>query len=330
MAQTKTGTTGITDQFQGYFSRKLLATLKENLILAPFGAKSEVPKGNDKTITWFRFGAAATTDIAALTEGTPLAAYRTLALDKVTATLTQYGQIIQLTDVLQATELFNHMKAATVTNGMDAALHAEEIIRNELGSDMTGGTYIGDRTKRLAQGAANYAAVDTATDKSTVSLTALDVLDAVTNLKINKAVEQPGGGFVGMSGHAVLRDLMNDGDWIDAAKYGDVNRIFNGEVGKIHGCRFLGSTVPFRSVSTQYTYNVAGDVYSTFILGQQAFGVPNIPAMSAMSPKVYVVTGADKGDPLDQQTDIGFKTFYTAKGLTTEAICEIYSGTSYA
>lgn len=37
---------------------------------------------------------------------------------------------------------------------------------------------------------------------------------------------------------AALRGLMDDSEWIEAAKYGDPSRLFDGEVGRLYSCRF--------------------------------------------------------------------------------------------
>src|SRR5687767_4217633 len=121
MAQTTTTTH--TDELQKYFAKDLLTYQVQALRLAEFGKKAPLPtKAGVNSIRWFRQGAPATADITTLTEGTVITATRTLALTEVDATLVHYGQVVQITDELLATEFFSTMEQATRTNAEDAAL----------------------------------------------------------------------------------------------------------------------------------------------------------------------------------------------------------------
>jgi len=48
--------------------------------------------------------------------------------------------------------------------------------------------------------------------------------------------------FMAISTVTPLRSLMDDSEWIDAAKYGDPSRFFDGEVGRYYGCRIVEET----------------------------------------------------------------------------------------
>lgn len=50
-----------------------------------------------------------------------------------------------------------------------------------------------------------------------------------------------GGDYMCIATVDALRGLKDDPEWENAALYGDPSRIFNGEVGRIHGCRFIES-----------------------------------------------------------------------------------------
>ena len=167
--------------------------------------------------------------------------------------------------------MFNHLEQATVTNGQDAALKVDELLRNKLGSDVT------DKQKRYAGAATSFATVGGTDD----AMTALDILDASTNLRVQNA--RPSAGyFTAVMAPEVARDLMNDDDWLEASRYGDTEQLFKGEVGRYMGVRVVTTTNPFRSTS-QYTYAAAGAVYSTFVVGDQSYGGVNLATMSAYS-----------------------------------------------
>ena len=318
---TNAGAPNVSESLQTYFDKKLLEQTLKNIVLDQFAYKADLPaKRGHKDIKFFRYPEADTTDVDALTEGVAIASgdYKRLELQSVSATLGQYGQVIGITDLLSAVELFNHLEQATTTNGQDAALKVDEILRNELGSNVT------DKQKRFAGAATSYATVGGTDD----AMTALDILDASTNLRVQNA--RPSNGyFTAIMAPEVARDLMNDDDWLEASRYGDTEQLFKGEVGRYMGVRVVTTTNPYRS-NTQYTYNAAGAKYSTFVVGDQSYGGVNLASMSAYSPKMIIAQGPDKTDPLAQLTTVGFKFYYGCKVLNAKHLVEIYSTTNYS
>tara|TARA_Y100001972_G_C7635929_1_gene319264 strand:- start:463 stop:1461 length:999 start_codon:yes stop_codon:yes gene_type:complete len=320
---TNSGSDDVSSSLQTYFDKKLLEQTLKSIVLDQFAYKAPLPaKIGSKDVKFFRYPESDTTDIDSLTEGTAPAAadYKRLELQSVSCSLTQYGQVVGITDLLSAVELFNHMEQATVQNGQDAALKVDEILRNKLGSDVTG------KQKRFAGAAAGFSGVTGSDD----AMTALDILDASTNLRANNA-RTSNGYFTAIMAPEVARDLMNDDDWLEASKYGDVDQLYRGEAGRYMGVRIVTTTNPFRSnaAGTQYQYIADGGAYSTFVVGDQAYGGVNLSTMSAYAPKMIISQGPDKSDPLAQLTTVGFKFYYGCEVLQASHLVEIYSTTNY-
>ena len=321
MAGTTLSTTsGISDQIQRYFDKKLLTQTLKTIVLDQFAFKAPLPgKAGHKTIRFFRYPESATTDVQTMTEGTllTLGNSKQLSLTTVDVALAQYGQTVTISDLLSAVELFNTMEQATVQNGQDAALKVDELLRNILGDS----TAI---QLRYAGAATNYATVGGTDD----AMTALDILDAATNLRVNNA--RPSGGyFTAVMAPEVARDLMNDDDWLEASKYGSPDQLFRGEVGRYMGVRVVATTNPYRQ-NTQHTYAAAGTRYSTFVVGDQSYGGVNLATMSAYSPKMVIAQGPDKTDPLAQFTTVGFKFYYGGAIINANHAVNIYSVTNYS
>ena len=315
---TLTTTSGITDQIQRYFDKKLLTQTLKTIVLDQFAFKAALPgKAGAKTIRFFRYPESNTTDVLGVTEGTlrTVAQSKQLSLTSVDVALAQYGQTVTISDLLSAVELFSTMEQATVQNGQDAALKVDELLRNILGDSATIG-------ERFAGAATSYATVGGTDD----AMTALDILDAATNLRVNNA--RPSGGyFTAIMAPEVARDLMNDDDWLEASKYGNPDNLFKGEVGRYMGVRVVATTNPYRQ-NTQRTYNAAGTRYSTFVVGDQSYGGVNLATMSAYSPKMVISQGADKYDPLAQYTTVGFKFYYGGAIINANHAVNIYSVTN--
>jgi len=360
MAGNMTLSSDLSSQYREHFESQLLTYAVQATRKAEFGQKAPLPKGiGSKQISFFKYGAPSDTQIADLTNTSaaetvdsdgvynPIDVFgssasaadsgvRELSLSKVTATLQQIGQVVVISDVLNNTEFLNSLAQATKTNGEDAALKCDNIVRDQLCRTVAGG---GGATN-LSSGAegGNTMFAGAAANLSDLSSTptkcsAADVLDVVTQLRINRAPEIDGG-YVSVAAPQVLRDLMRDSDWLNAATRSNVGALYNGEVGSLYGVRFVEDTNPFRVLdaadANHDTYNSAGDAFCTLFLGGEAFGVPALSGDSPMSPSIQIVDTPDKKDPLNQVVTVGFKTMYTAKVLTPSYYIRFFSTTGYA
>lgn len=342
---TDTSSTGITNSLQAYFSKELLKQIVQNLVLDQFAKRQALPeKAGKNSVRFFRYVEPATTDIKDLAEGdgwdssgTPTAwgksAYKEMTLEYVDVTLSQYGQVIGISDLLTAQELFNHMEQATTVNGQDAALHLDTKIAYTLGDDtsITGGTTItANKISRFAGAAGYYSAAPT----SSQVMSGLELLDTATALKVNNA-PTTNGYYTAVADPRVLRDLQNDSDWISSRHYGDPEAIMKGEVGRYAGIRCIETTNAYRTeegaaAAKRVTYNGSGAVYSTFVFGDQAYGTVDLASQSPYAPKMQIAQGPDKNDPLAQLTTVGFKTYYGQKILQPKFLAQVYSGTNYS
>ena len=340
-----TTTTTLSNQYQNYFSKKLLSYAVQALVMDQFAEKTPLPaKAGHKAITMFRFGAPSTSDIESLTEGTAPSGTRNLSLAKIEKTLAQRGQVIKLTDILTATDLFNSLQQSVKTNGEDAALDMDTLTRNTVVGSNTAGTAKenGDGsaldnsdtlTEQYADGGTDYSTFDDATGTDTV-MAASSILDAVTKLKVNRAQPARGGMYAALTSPQVLSDIMQVNEWLNASQYSNVQELYRGEIGSLYGAKFITSTNGWSSVYSsedddRFAYSAAGtkdraagaNIYATLFVGQQAYGVPELSSQSPFSPKVIITDKADKTDPLNQLTTAGIKTFWCALRLN----CNYYT-----
>jgi len=312
------GSNDISVAMQRYFSRELLATIEKTVVLDQFAMKAPLPeKSGGKTMRFFRYEEGDAANVDTLTEGTTPTT-KALQMETVDVDLVQYGQVLSISDIADATALFNNIEQATLRIGRDSALKLDSVIRTELFSNTTGVSdiYSGATT--------SYGASITAADAS-------DWLDAATALKINAASPMDGG-FVAIVGPQQARDLLADSEWQEAHHYAEPQARLRGEIGRMHGVRFVETTEPFRAGSggSQYTYSSSGDIYGSVVVGAQAYGVPSLSSQSPYSPSVYIVSGADKNDPLNQRILVGFKSFFAAKNIQPKHIARVYSKTGYS
>jgi N4-gp56 family major capsid protein len=335
-----TTSTTLTNQFQNYFSKELLSIVQQETILDQFGMKAPIPKNNgNKAISMFRFGAPSIGSVQSLTEGTAIASanYRALALNKLDKSLAQYGQVIGLTDILRATDLFNSLQQATKTSGLDMALWVDSVIRNTLiGSNLTasgssigsaaegGGTFDNSDACNTAAGSGGikvygnpatlttqtFSALNSDTTAANTTMTASAVLDSMTRLKRNRA-PLINGGYVLATDPRVARDLMRDSDWLNASNYGNKGQPFyKGEVGSIYGCRVVTQTNSFVSTGSgtaadEFVYQASaaggGLAVSKDIIASFFFGNEafGIPALTGDDPLSPKIVITDTPDKSD-------------------------------
>jgi N4-gp56 family major capsid protein len=325
-----TTSTTLTNQFQTYFSKELLTLVQQETILDQFAMKNPIPKnqgyaGASQKLAMFRFGPPSISGVQSLGEGTAIASanYRALALNKLEKGLTQYGQVIGLTDILRATDLFNSLQQATKTSGLDMALWVDSVIRNTLiGSNLTasgssigsaaegGGTFDNSDACNTAAGSGGikvygnpatlttqtFSALNSDTTAANTTMTASAVLDSMTRLKRNRA-PLINGGYVLATDPRVARDLMRDSDWLNASNYGNKGQPFyKGEVGSIYGCRVVTQTNSFVSTGS----GTAGDefVYQATPAGGGLAVSKDIIASFFFGNEAYGIPHLTGDDPL--------------------------------
>ena len=336
-----TTSTTLTSQFQNYFSKELLSIVQQETILDQFAMKAPIPKNNgNKAITMFRFGSPSISGVQTIaSEGAAISSanYRALALNSLSKSLAQYGQVIGLTDILRATDLFNSLQQATKTSGLDMALWVDSVIRNTLvGSNLTasgssigsaaegGGTFDNsDAVNTVASSGGvkvygnpatlttqSFSALNSDTTAANTTMTASAVLDSMTRLKRNRA-PMINGGYVLATDPRVARDLMRDSDWLNASNYGNKGQPFyKGEVGSIYGCRVVTQTNSFVSTGSgtagdEFVYQATsaggGLAVSKDIIASFFFGNESfgIPALTGDDPLSPKIVITDTPDKSD-------------------------------
>ena len=160
----------------------------------------------------------------------------------------------------------------------------------------------------------------------------------MTTLKKMKAPKIDGK-YVAIIHPSVAYDLRSSDAWVEAHKYADVTPLFSGEIGELHGVRFVetteakifnNSTCPEDDDS--YVNQERGRTYATYFFGKDAFGIID-PEGGALEMIIH-----DKGEiggPLKQFSTVGYKAEMAAKLLYEDRMvrvesCSAYSGTDEA
>ena len=297
-----TGTGTLSDEMKVYYSDYLIDNAVPKLVHDQFGQKHPIPKNGGKTIEFRKYSPLPKL-LTPLTEGvTPDG--QSLTVSTIEATIAQYGGYITLADVLLLTAIDNNMVQATKLLGNQAGATLDTITREVL----NGGTNV-----VYAGGVASRSAL-TAENKLTVD----DIKKAVRALKTQNA-EKIGDSFVAIIHPDVTYDLTNDPQW-QAVKDYDPKDWYEGEIGKIAGVRF---------VETTEAKIFAGGVYSTLVLGDNAYGVTEVEG-GGLEHIVKQLGSAGTGDPLNQRATVGWKAIKVAERLVEQFMVRIESKSTFA
>lgn len=192
-----------------------------------------------------------------LTEGIAIKT-NTLSTNTRQITVYEYGNAIATSEFLLQTSFRDVMADAAVLLGRDYATVVDAEERSVL-ETTTQVVYAGRAPGRAALTAGNTLAVQTIKDS-------VEVLATKNIPKVN------GDFYVAFVHPHQSRNLRDDTTWINAAQYGDPDRIFNGEIGRIEDVVFIETTdltvVPRTSGATP---NASVDVYRSLMFGAESF-----------------------------------------------------------
>lgn len=306
---TQTGTgQEMSPQMKTFYDKVIIKNAVPNLVHDQFGQKKPIPKNSGKTIEFRRLNpfAKATTP---LTEGvTPDG--KKLDWATVTATVSQYGDYVTTSDMLDITAIDNNITEAGRVLGDQAGISLDGVVREILNAGTNVQYGDGSKTSRSAI---------TDTDVMTVAA----VKRAVTTLKRMNA-KKINGDYVAIIHPDVAYDLMNDTKWEAVATYNPKN-LYAGEIGRLYGVRFV-------ETSEAKIFEKAGassiDVYSTLFLGADAYGTTSIDG-GGLEMIVKPKGSAGSADPLNQRSTVGWKATKTACILTQAFMVRVETASKY-
>lgn len=296
-----------------YYDKRWLERLKPQLVFEDCGEKKPLPKQSGTLMKFRRVN-----KLTAV--GTPPTAASYLLTENTTPAVTQmgttevsvepltYGQWVQVSKELSWKSINPVMEEFADELADNAAAVYDSVIRTALS---------GNLTNQFANGAINEAAVADA-DVLKVS----EIRKAVYSLRKAgvpgyqnnwyKAVITPAGEY----------DLSAEsgvGTWLETRKYVKNDDLLRGEIGQLHGCRFMvGQNVGSGTGATDETFHA-------YIFGRKAFGISELSGQGM--EMIRKEPGAnDTSNPLNMFSTVGWKFVLAAKVLEAGRAVQIYHG----
>ncbi len=312
------GTNTLAPEMKTYYDKELLENARPEMVHAQFGRKQAIPRGRGKVIEWRKFNTLA--NAGALTEGV-IPDGQKLGVSNITDEVAQYGTYVSVSDQLELTAIDPVILEAQTELSASAARTRDELIRN----DIVAGTSVIYARKNDTTDVTSRANLD-----ATAKLTPDTINRAVTFLKKNHA-PTINGDYVAIIHPSVAYDLRSSDAWLDVHKYDATAEIFDGEIGKLHGVRFVETTQAKVLKGTGCPTGLA--VYCTLILGKEAYGTVDVEGGGL---EMIVHDKHQAGGPLDQFSTIGYKLMtngakilYEDRMVRVES-CGTYSATDEA
>ena len=289
-----------------FYDRALVEEAGPNLIHGQFGQKRPIPKNGGKRIQFRRY-ASLPKALKPLTEGvTPEG--RKLSATAVEAEVNQYGDFVCLSDVLDLTAIDNNALEATKAVGRQAGLTLDTITRNVLQS----GTNVFYCPKVGANGVQTPV-----TDRSGLDKTCTLTVDVVKKVAaMLKAANAPkiDGDYVCILHPYVAYDIMSDPRWEEMHKYTTPENMYQGEIGRIAGVRFVETSEAAVYKGTENSCPTGLAVFGCLFIAQGAYGVTEVTG-GGLQTIIKQLGSAGTADPLDQRSTVGWKALQTAEIL---------------
>ncbi len=305
----------ISPRTAAYAQKELLKRGIPYLVLEKFGQAKTQPDNSTRVSKFRRYNALPNVPIA-LTEGvTP--ASTALTVTDVTATLTQYGGLTTISDVIldthedpvlneavgllgeQAAQVVEKMRFGVLKAGLNV-LYANGSLRSAVNTAMTGSTGLSLQRRAVRALKRQNARQITQIVRSTPAY----------------GTEAVAPGFVALIHPDLEADIRGIPGFVPAEKYGSISPWEN-ELGKVEDVRYVSSTIfePFVNAGgtptgVLSTGGSAADVYPVTFLGRDAYGIVALKGMFAVTPMVVNPKPSDS-DPLAQRGHVSWKAYQT-------------------
>ncbi len=311
------------------YDLKLLKAARPNLLHIQFADKRPIPKNMGTSIQLRRFellyaagtaynqySGALVNDVTtaagrkaalqatpgALQEGvTPVA--DSLVVSSVNIPVLQYGNFLQVTDVLSWVAIDPVLSEAADKLGQNAGQTLDQLARDFI---------VAGSNVQFAGGGTTRSGV---TPAQTLGFGA-ELKKAVRTLE-KGFVDKIGGDYIAIVSPDTKYDIMGISEWINAREYSDPKDMYAGELGKLYGIRFVESPLAKIYAGSGIPAGTAGntggstgqDIHATLIFGNKPFSCTEITGES-LNMIVKPLGSAGALDPLNQRATSAWKASF--------------------
>lgn len=316
---------GLSQRTNAFAAKEMLAHAEPILCLNKFGMAKPMPK-NKANVVKFRRPVPLAVATTPLTEGSPPTA-KALTYEDVTVTLSQYGDVVEITDVVNDLAEDPVLKDAAMMCGEQAA----ETIETLTWGVLQGGTNV-----FYANGAARNAVNTVITLNKQRAITRQlkanrgKKVTSMLSSSVKFNTEAVAAAFIAFAHTDLESDIRGLAGFTPTEQYGSMKALPY-EIGKVEDVRYIltpvlssiadaGGAAGGNFVSTTGTN---ADVYPVVYVAKDAYGHVALKGAEAMSPTIINPGQLDKSDPLGQKGMVGWKTYHKAFIANQSWMCRL-------
>ena len=302
----------ISPRTAAYVQVELLNRAMPYLCLERFGQAKAQPGNKTMSMIFRRYNSLGLRTTA-LTEGITPTSEKLTATD-ITATLQQFGGLVEITDVIQDTHEDPVLQEAIAVSGEQAAKTVETLRYNVLKA--CGNVFYSNSVANRA----SVLAVPVRADQRKI-VRALERQEAQFITSIVKSTpsfntESILPAFVGVTHVDMTSDIRGLQGFTSVADYGTISA-WPTEIGACEDCRYIKSTIftPYEgagsaTITGKLNNGANCDVYPIMYFGKDAYGIIALKGKYAITP-IVINPVPSKSDPLGQRGSVSWKTMQT-------------------
>ncbi len=309
-----------------FYDTELLENTRMGRYYAQFAKHQPLPARHAGKVQWRKFN---TFEKAKQLQEGVIPTGQKMGMTYVEAGINQYGTYVTVSDKLELRGYDDVILAATEEMGASYNETDETLIRDFLmtGTNVIYCDNVNTTSSNAVVGTPTGPTFMGATAESWSLLTRRMIKKVVTKMKKDK-VPKINGSYVAVIHPSVAEDLRNDPQWEDAHKYDATAEIFDGEIGKLEGVRFIeNADAPVLGATAAYKNAASGVTYATFFFGADAYAMID-PAGGNL--QMIIHDKDEAGGPLNQFSTIGYKFETGFAFLYPERLCRVMSCSSYS
>ena len=323
--QAFSGVNTMDGELKTFYDTELLENARVELFYAQFGKKQRLPANHGLSVEWRKWNTFA--KATELVEGV-IPTGQKFGMSVKNGAIKQYGTYTAITDKLEMRAYDDTILGATEEMGASAAETQETLIRDALlvNKNVLYCDNITLATGAVAGTPTNCAGMEASTTAMSL-LTPDMVAKAVTIMKKDR-VPTINGKYYAVIHPSVAYDLRKSKEWLEAHKYAQPGEIYNGEIGELHGCRFIENVFAPVLEGSDYNNKAGSKTYATYFFGKDAFGIID-PEGGAL--EMIIKSKEQAGGPLNQFSTIGYK--FETNGATIlypERVLRVMSCSSFS
>jgi len=302
---------GLSQRTTAYAAKEMLAHAEPILCLAKFGMTKPMPK-NKANVIKFRRPVPLAVATTPLTEGTTPTS-QALSYEDVTVTLSQFGNVVEITDVVADLAEDPVLKDAAMLCGEQAG----ETIETLMWGVIQGGTnvFYNNGSARSAVNTAITLEKQRGITRQIKGERGKKITSMISS-SVKYGTEAVAPAYIAFAHTDLESDIRELAGFTPTEKYGSMQALPY-EIGKVEDVRYLLtpvlSSIPNAGGAKGAMVSTGGtsaDVYPVVYVAKDAYGHVALKGAEAISPSIINPGQLDKSDPLGQKGMVGWKTYH--------------------